>query len=160
MRVQISKLETNLTDTNLHVIWQVGVGGGGGIHLIWQVGGGEGGWRYWNSKLEILAVPSLVAHFFRSPPSSCWFWSIQIFGAPLLTQQFFSEPPFRVSKKFWSPTQYLHSPPPSPPPPFVILNELYQSQQNTNISANLWLFFAVKTPYYLCRKQYLCQLLF
>ena len=53
------------------------------------------------------SLTSLVVQFFRSPPS-CWFWSIQIFRAPLI----FSEPPFRVSKHFRRPPQYLHSPPP------------------------------------------------
>ena len=56
-----------------------------------------------NSKREILAAPSLVVEW---PPLSCWFWSIQIFGAP---PNFFIAP-FRVSKNFRSPPQYLHPP--------------------------------------------------
>ena len=61
------------------------------VHLIWQ---GGGGWRYWNSKLEILAAappPPLAVQFFRSPPTlllvlkntNFWRPPPNFFGAPL-----------------------------------------------------------------------------
>ena len=88
--------------------------------LIWQGGRRGGGWRYWNSKLEILAAPLDSSSIFRSAPPSCWFWSIQIFGAPppLLAQQFFQSPPFGCLKIFGAPPAISSSPLP------VKLNEL------------------------------------
>ena len=66
------------------------------------------GWRYWDSKLEILAAPLASGSIFL--------------GAPLSPVGFevykFSEPPFRVSKRFRSPHPLNIFVPP------VILNEL------------------------------------
>ena len=69
----------------------------GKVHLVWQ----GWGWRYWNSKLEILAAPSLAVHFFRSLPPP--------FGFKVYK---FSEPPFRVSKNFRCPPSMFSSLPP------------------------------------------------
>ena len=58
-------------------------------------------------KREILEAPSLAVQFFSPPPPVGF--EVYRFSAPPPSPTIFSEPPFRVSKNFWSPPQYLHS---------------------------------------------------
>ena len=78
------------------------------VHLIWQ---GGGGWRYWNSKLEILAAsppPPASSSIFQEPPHPpVGFEEYKFLEAPPLI---FSEPPSRVSKNFRRPPSISSSP--------------------------------------------------
>ena len=82
----------------------------------------EGGWRYWNSKLEILAAPLASSSIFYAPPPGTppVGYEIYRFSEPPPGPTNFSEPRLRVSKIFGAPPQYLY---PSRSP-LVILNEL------------------------------------
>ena len=65
------------------------------------------------SKLEAwnFSSPPRKRFNFLGPSLSCWFWSKQNFRSPPPSPKIFSGPPFRVSKNFQSPPQYLHPPP-------------------------------------------------
>ena len=72
----------------------------------------EGGWRYWNSKLEILAAPLASSSIFYAPPPAPLLLVMKYtdFRSPLLAQQIFQSPAFGCLK-FSEPPLNISIPP-------------------------------------------------
>ena len=76
------------------------------------------GWRYWNSQLEILAVPSLAVQFFKSPSPLLLVLKYSDFRSSPPSPTIFQIPPFGCLNIFGAPLNIFI------PASLVISNEL------------------------------------